>query len=512
MLAIDSAKSLTRRGTGKNNECLSRELTAASPILGPVCGSGVPQTAGGEKRARTLSGADWVYRLIVEEMQEGCAALDSDGRVLFCNRSFAAILKKGRDELPGATVADMFRGPGRLTLADFLQTGPGGRKGEFRLKAGNFSVPVLVSANNVMTDDEQFTCLIVTDLSEQRRSQKQNELILAQAADAIIACDNRGRIVRANPAAAALLGSDLTGRDFHEAVPLIYEADGERVRLLAADFGPIVRQEVLYRQADGEELSLLLNASRLRGEADQEPFGYMVSLTNITEIRRFTREMMKLDKLSLIGEMAAGIGHEVRNPLTTVRGYLQRFSRSPDMEAHRESLAVMIEELDRANAIISEFLSLAKNRAARLTATDLNQVIRNMFPLLQADAFRRGCGIELELGDIPRVPADEKEIRQCLLNLVGNGLDAMPAGGRVTIITARAGSRVFLTVKDEGPGIPAAVREKLGTPFFTTKESGTGLGLPVCYRIAQRHQATLELETGALGTAFHFIFSIQEKN
>jgi two-component system, sporulation sensor kinase E len=512
MLATGSDEVHTGRAKSGKTKKLSREPAGADSSKSVSRGSGnaLRLPGDGNGHAGAPGGADRVYRLIVEEMQEGCATLDSEGRVLFCNRSFAKILRKQPEEVLGSSVTAIFHGPGNLTLEDFLPSGPGGRKGEFRLKIGSFFVPVLVSASNVAMGSERFTCLIVTDLSEQRRSQKQNELILSQAADAIIICDNRGRIVKANPAA-TLLVDDLTGRDFHEAVPLTYEADGGRVRLTAADFGPIVRQEVVLCRADGEEVNLLLSASRLCSEADQEPFGYMVSLTNIIELRRFTRELMKLDRLNLIGEMAAGIGHEVRNPMTTVRGYLQRFSRSKSMEEHRQSLLLMIEELDRANAIISEFLSVAKDKTTMLTATDLNQVVRNMFPLLQADAFRRGSGIELELGDIPRVPADEKEIRQCLLNLVGNGLDAMPDGGRVTVRTARTDDSVYLTVKDEGPGIPNAVREKLGTPFFTTKEHGTGLGLPVCYRIAQRHQAKLEVETGATGTAFHLIFGAQAK-
>jgi signal transduction histidine kinase len=235
--------------------------------------------------------------------------------------------------------------------------------------------------------------------------------------------------------------------------------------------------------------------------------GLIVYCRDVTEQKKYEEDLLRLDRLNLIGEMAASIGHEVRNPMTTVRGYLQRFSLKASFAEYREQFALMIEELDRANAIITEFLSLAKNKKVNLTLINLNIVIKSIFPLLQSDALRRGNNIELMLGAIPEVFADEKEIRQCILNLVGNGLDAMPEGGNVTIATTQVGNQVVMTVRDSGQGIPPEVKAKLGTPFMTTKEHGTGLGLPVCYRIAQRHQAAIEVETGPEGTAFHIIFN-----
>ena len=237
------------------------------------------------------------------------------------------------------------------------------------------------------------------------------------------------------------------------------------------------------------------------------PEGLFAYFRDVTEQKKYEAEMSRLDRLNIIGEMAASIGHEVRNPMTTVRGYLQWFSQKAIFVDYREQLTVMIEELDRANTIITEFLSLAKDKKVNLESTHLNTIIQSLLPLLQADAFRRGNTIELALGDIPKVFADDNEIRQCILNLVANGLDAMPEGGKLIIGTAKSESQVIMTVRDSGLGIPPEIIEKLWLPFFTTKEHGTGLGLPVCYQIAQRHGATIEVETSLEGTAFHFIFS-----
>ncbi|MDF2570037.1 MAG: multi-sensor signal transduction histidine kinase [Sporomusa sp.] len=224
------------------------------------------------------------------------------------------------------------------------------------------------------------------------------------------------------------------------------------------------------------------------------------------------KELIRLSSLNIVGEMAAGIGHEVRNPMTTVRGYLQMFQRKPDFIKYQEHLQTMIEELDRANSIITEFLSLAKNKTVELTQGSLNNTINTLMPLLQADALHKGHDIEFIATDLPNIQFDEKEIRQLILNITRNGLEAMESSGKITIKTYLDGGREILAIQDTGSGIPEEVKIKLGTPFVTTKESGTGLGLPVCYRIAQRHGADIDLETSDQGTTFFIKFPCYNGN
>ncbi len=228
---------------------------------------------------------------------------------------------------------------------------------------------------------------------------------------------------------------------------------------------------------------------------------------DISEQKQLEQELARLDRLNIIGEMAAGIGHEVRNPMTTVRGYLQIFQRKEEFSKYSDQLCTMIEELDRANDIITEFLALARNKTIKMQYSNLNDVIHAIFPLLQADALRMGHEILLETGDIPYSYFDDKEIRQLIINLVRNGLEAMVQSGVVTIRTYIDNNEIILAVQDTGSGIPRSVLEKIGNPFVTTKENGTGLGLPVCYRIADRHKARIEIDTGATGTTFFIKFS-----
>lgn len=227
---------------------------------------------------------------------------------------------------------------------------------------------------------------------------------------------------------------------------------------------------------------------------------------DITEMKRMQTEMARLDRLNLIGEMAAGLGHEIRNPLTTVRGFLQFLGKKQEFSSAKDQFDLMISELDRSNEIITEFLSLAKKRPSNLTFHNINDVIKKIHPLVLADAISKDKEVHLKLGELPPLLVDEKEIRQLLLNLVRNGLEATNPSGVLTIRTFVEQNNVVLAIQDQGSGISEEVMAKLGTPFFTTKDTGTGLGLAVCYRIAERHNAGIECESGPNGTTFSVKF------
>lgn len=229
-------------------------------------------------------------------------------------------------------------------------------------------------------------------------------------------------------------------------------------------------------------------------------------IRDVTARKELEQELFRLDRLNIVGQMAANIGHEIRNPLTTVRGYLQVMSRKQELERYGDNFRLLLDELDRANALITEYLSLSKNRLTDQQPRNLNTIIESLFPLILADAAISNHVVRLELGDLPELPLDEKEIRQLLLNFARNGLEAMEPGKTLTIRTSADDDAVILAVQNEGPEIPPEVMEKLGIPFFTTKEKGTGLGLAICYSIANRHRAKIHIDTGPHGTTFSVVF------
>lgn len=263
--------------------------------------------------------------------------------------------------------------------------------------------------------------------------------------------------------------------------------------------------EITFRKKSGELRTGLISAETFCLEGEQ----VILSVVNdITDIRQMEKEMARLDRLNLVGEMAAMIAHEIRNPLTTVKGFLQLLNEKDRYDQDKMYLELMIEELERANSIIAEFLSLARNKAVEFKKTSLNSIISSIIPLIEVEALKNNKKICLNFGEIPDLLLDKKEIHQIILNLTRNGLEAMPPDSCLFLTTYREGDEVILAVHNQGKGIEPEVLEKLGTPFFTTKDEGTGLGLAVCYSIAARHNAKIEIKTGPGGTTFFVKFKV----
>jgi len=231
-------------------------------------------------------------------------------------------------------------------------------------------------------------------------------------------------------------------------------------------------------------------------------------IRDITDRKNLEQMASLVDRMTMIGNMAATVAHEIRNPLTTVRGYLQILERRQEYQKDKDKFDLAIDEIDRANSIIREYLALSREKLVNLHSCSLNNIVEALFPLIQADAASTKVLVSLELNPLPPLLLDENEIRQLLLNLVRNGIEAMTAGGSLIIQTALENTNVILSIKDQGSGIPAQVLKKIGTPFLTTKVTGTGLGLPICYQIAHRHNASIKIATSPQGTTFLIYFTI----
>lgn len=229
-------------------------------------------------------------------------------------------------------------------------------------------------------------------------------------------------------------------------------------------------------------------------------------IRDVTTRRNLEKMTSMLDRMNMVGSMAATVAHEIRNPLTTVRGYLQVMGRKEKYQTDKEKFKLMIEEMDRANSIIREYLSLSREKLANLEKCSLNPIIEALFPLIQADANSSKVYVSLDLTAIPELLLDENEIRQLLLNLIRNSIEAMPEGGNLVIHTFQEGDKTILSISDQGSGIPSHILDNLGTPFMTTKDTGTGLGLPICYQIAHRHNASIKINTNHEGTTFFINF------
>lgn len=330
-----------------------------------------------------------------------------------------------------------------------------------------------------------------------RKSEQKYRSIFENATDGIYLITTDSRYILVNPAFARILGYD-------DPEELISTAAGVDYKELL-DGLPV--KTGIERQISRRDGTAIWVSEDVRAVYDNRGKllyfeGTMKDITQRKEAEHFEQELARLDRLNIVSELAASIGHEIRNPMTSVRGFLQMLKTREDCRSYHEYYDLMIEELDRANTIISNYLNMAKSKPPELVPGNLNKIIELLYPMIQADASYKDKQVVIDLNETPMVYIDEKEVRQLILNISRNGLEAMKPGGVLVIGTRRENGDAMLFIKDEGPGIDPQVLKRLGTPFLTTKEDGTGLGLAVCYGIASRHNAQITVDTGPQGTTF----------
>ncbi|MBP2651108.1 MAG: sasA 2 [Firmicutes bacterium] len=231
-------------------------------------------------------------------------------------------------------------------------------------------------------------------------------------------------------------------------------------------------------------------------------------IRDVTQRVRLENDVARLDQLNIAGQMAANLAHEVRNPLTTLRGYLQFLGVKEEFEEYKARFSLMLEEVDRTNTIITEYLALSKHKVVDMKKRKIDDIVKIMYPLLQTDGNASNVEVELSLATKSDIWLDDKEIKQLILNLTRNAIEAMPGGGKIRLVTTETDEGIIFSVIDNGAGIPQHILENIGKPFFTTKESGTGLGLAICYRIVGRHHGKLDIATGISGTTIKIWFPV----
>jgi signal transduction histidine kinase len=229
---------------------------------------------------------------------------------------------------------------------------------------------------------------------------------------------------------------------------------------------------------------------------------------HLADVRRLEADVARRDRLAAVGDMAAAFAHEVRNPLNAVSMGLQRLRAefAPEPAADYERCVTLMQgEARRLNAIVEEFIAMARPLPLKSAAFSAGELLRELSDLVDADARAARVTVRLAFADaLPVVIADRDHVKQVLLNLVLNAIQAMPDGGVVTIGATAARGTLALTVEDAGPGIPADARTRIFDPYFSTKRNGLGLGLTIARRIAEAHGGMLALDDTAVGARFRF--------
>ena len=320
-----------------------------------------------------------------------------------------------------------------------------------------------------------------------------NEDILQSVPSGVVSFDQESRIMKVNASAEHILEmkeSDVRMKEYHEVFhsPIADLIDRRET---------VERAEVSYLTGSGKRIWLGLTVSPLKDSKDAK-IGQLLVFTDLTELKAFQLQKDLRERLSTLGEMSAGIAHEMRNPLAVISGYTKMLSKKIDasMKPAVESIAKEVTVMDR---IITDFLSFAKPTDLIVSEVDLKALLEECLSSLEE--VSGGITTSLHAERLPHIKADEVLLRQACTNLLQNALESMPEGGELKI-TSFLDDYLNISVADTGHGIPGSIRDKIFLPFYTSKERGTGLGLAIVHKIIVSHGGEIKVDTGDKGTIF----------
>jgi two-component system sensor kinase FixL len=322
--------------------------------------------------------------------------------------------------------------------------------------------------------------------------------IVESAVDGIVVIDARGVIEGFNRAAEQLFGyarSEALGRNVSMLMPSPHREEHDRyiARYLSISEARIIGKgrEVVGRRRDETTFPLHLSVGEMSIRGERKFIGILHDLTARVEMEGQLREQAALVRL---GEMAALIAHEVRNPLAAVRGAIQMIGRHmPPDSRDAPVVTEIISRLDALNQLVSDLLLFARPPSPRPVLLDIRSIVAATVALLREDAQHRAIDIEVT-GSAPPLMGDAEQLKIVFLNLLLNSAYAIQSGGRIRIDVSASGGICEIVVADTGPGIPPEVRGKLFTPFVTTKARGTGLGLSTVKRLLDAHHGSIRVD------------------
>jgi len=334
---------------------------------------------------------------------------------------------------------------------------------------------------------------------EIRDLRKYNENVINSLLSGLVTTDAEARILTFNRAASVILGIPSTQAIRHDAIDVLQLPADTRTGLAGLGDARTLRIDTQHRTGDGRSIDLGLTASPLTFPDGRA--GFLFMFQDVTDMRRLERNARLQQRLAAVGEMAAGIAHEIRNPLASMSGSIQVLRQELTLSDEQAQLMdIVLRESERLNDTIKSFLAYARPQRFALAKLDIRRVVQDAALLLRNSAeVQAHHAIAV---DVPADPvwceADENQIRQVIWNLATNGLRAMAQGGRLllTAATANDGSgATLLTVEDQGRGIPAEDLDVIFQPFHSSFEKGTGLGLAIVHRIVTDHNGTINVSS-----------------
>jgi two-component system sensor histidine kinase PilS (NtrC family) len=325
-----------------------------------------------------------------------------------------------------------------------------------------------------------------------------NENILQSVPSGVVSIDNSMRIKSINQSAEMILrikAEDIINKDY-------IEVFNEPLRSIVRDTRAVSRGEYPYVTRDNRHIWLGVTTSQLRN-ATGEKIGLILVFTDLTDVKALREQVELKKRLTQLGEMSAGIAHELRNPMSVIAGYAKLLSKKVG-SSDETIVNAILKEIENVDNIISEFLAFAKPTDLNRTSVNLNRLIEETVTTVVSDNDTIKVLIKAEKPI--SIMADEILLRQAITNLLINAVDAMPGGGKLNIELNDFYDKVGMCIKDTGHGVPEDIKQKIFLPFYTTKHKGIGLGLAIVQKIIVSHGGSIEIDSvDGEGTTFRII-------
>jgi two-component system, sporulation sensor kinase E len=337
---------------------------------------------------------------------------------------------------------------------------------------------------------------VVKTLELQESESRYNSLVTHNP-DGVFILDLDGLITKINPSMATITGynsEEAIGRTFKHIIDEDYsEATITAIENTQNGYPEHFETTILDKNGNHR----ILKVSTIPHIENNQIQGVIGIAKDITEEKKTQEYIRQSEKLSVIGELAAGVAHEIRNPLTSLKGFTQILNAKVTDEKDKQFVKIMLSELDRINFIVSEFMVLSKPQALQYQQKELQTIMKHVITLLDTQAILKNIQIISNIEEVPLfVNCEENQLKQVFVNLLKNSIEAMGSGSiYIRLCKDPQEKNVTVRIKDEGTGIPEDILQRLGQPFFTTKATGTGLGLMVSYRIIEHHNGSINIES-----------------
>ncbi|WBL17249.1 PAS domain-containing sensor histidine kinase [Sutcliffiella sp. NC1] len=449
------------------------------------------------------------FRQMFQKATDPIVLLDNNGIIVRANPVSSRTFEAPLDELIGADIRqflpkESYQRFGHIAR-QFIMKGEIREELLFHMANGQSKLLEFTASKGTI---DGYNIVIFRNVSERRKmekdlreSEQKFRKIFDNAMDGIVLWDEQFTIIDVNANASKIIGVEkeqIVNKTFY------HYLTSEKMKPIYKSWKNFSEQgelsgEYVYETNKGNRII------EYSAKKNVIPGLHMTFFRDITDKREMEEQLKKSDTLNVVGELAAGIAHEIRNPMTALKGFIQLLQSSVDESKYSMYFDVISSELNRIESIITEFLVLAKPQAISYEKKDVTKIMKETLDLMSAQAVLENVQFETFFASEKEILyCEPKQLKQVFINILKNAIEVMPKGGTVTISISEKNDYVTISIKDQGIGIPEDKLKKLGEPFYTTKDRGTGLGLMVSYKIVEEHKGYIEVDSEVgKGTTFH---------